>query len=122
MKKLFFNEKTESISVKTIWVFSVVLMFLTIPLTGPFKPINQEKIHPLKIGAFKDLPTQKTLININIALKSELIQIEGIGPCLADRIIEFRESKGPFKKLSEVSSVKGIGDRKIQRMKQQICL
>ncbi len=49
-------------------------------------------------------------ININTANEQELQQLEGVGPVLARRIVEYREQNGSFQQLEELKNVKGIGD------------
>ena len=51
----------------------------------------------------------KSLININRCTVDDLLTIEGIGPALARRIIEFREKRGRFRSLEELHEVPGIG-------------
>lgn len=49
------------------------------------------------------------LININTASAAQLETLKGIGPVLAQRIIEYRESKGGFKTIEDITKVRGIG-------------
>ena len=49
------------------------------------------------------------VINVNKAGLEELQTVRGIGPALAERIIQYRDEHGPFKKLDDVTSVRGIG-------------
>ena len=49
-------------------------------------------------------------ININTADEQKLQELEGIGPVLARRIVEYREQNGSFQQLEELKNVKGIGD------------
>ncbi len=51
-------------------------------------------------------------VNINKAEVVELDTLPGIGPALADRIVEYRESQGKFMDVSELKNVSGIGDKK----------
>lgn len=60
------------------------------------------------------------LININTADEKELQRIKGIGPALAGRIIEYRESHGVFKSIDEIKKVRGIGDKTFEKMRDQI--
>ena len=61
-------------------------------------------------------------ININTATQAELEEITGIGPSLAQKIIEYRESNGKFKDIEELKNVSGIGDKKFESMKSQITI
>lgn len=49
------------------------------------------------------------LINVNTADASQLEELPGIGPALAERIITHRESHGEFGSLEELAAVSGIG-------------
>jgi competence protein ComEA len=60
-------------------------------------------------------------ININKANKEQLIELPGIGPALAERIIEHRAAK-PFKSIDELKDVKGIGDAKYDKIKDLITI
>lgn len=53
-----------------------------------------------------------TLININTASKGELESLPGIGPSLAQNIIDYRETTGPFETIEEIMEVSGIGEAK----------
>ncbi len=55
-------------------------------------------------------------IDINIADQEDLEAIPGIGPRLAERIIECREASGPFKNVMELTLVQGIGHKKLGRL------
>jgi comEA protein len=60
-------------------------------------------------------------VNINKATKEQLIELPGIGPALAERIIEHRSAK-PFKSIDELKDVKGIGDAKYDKIKDLITI
>ena len=59
-------------------------------------------------------------ININTASKESLEEIKGIGPTLADRIIQYREEHGPFKKVKDVASVRGVSEKLLEKINSQI--
>ena len=61
-------------------------------------------------------------ININTATAEELQQIEGIGKSIADRIVKYREEHGPFKSTEDIKSVKGIGTKKFEAIKDRITI
>ena len=56
-------------------------------------------------------------VNLNRALKSELITLPGIGPALADRINAYRYEYGTFKTIDDSRKVKGIGDKFLERIR-----
>lgn len=59
-------------------------------------------------------------VNINTATQNELDGLPGIGPALAQRIIDFREENGNFKSIEDIQNVKGIGDSKFEEIKDKI--
>ena len=61
-------------------------------------------------------------ININTANISELKQITGIGESTANKIIDYRENVGKFKKIEDIKEVKGIGDVKYESLKNKITI
>lgn len=61
-------------------------------------------------------------VNINDAKQTELETLPGIGPSLAQRIIEYRENNGKFQKIEDLQNVKGIGDSKYSNIKDNVCI
>ena len=61
-------------------------------------------------------------VNINSANQTELETLPGIGPSLAQRIIEYRKSNGNFQNIEDIQNVKGIGDSKYSNIKENICI
>ncbi|MBV9467908.1 MAG: helix-hairpin-helix domain-containing protein [Abitibacteriaceae bacterium] len=55
-------------------------------------------------------------VNINKASAVELETLPGIGPGLAQRIIEYRQQQGGFKALSDLDAVKGVGPKKLEKL------
>jgi len=66
--------------------------------------------------------TKDGKININLADKNELTKITGIGPSKAEKIIALREKLGRFKKKEELLQVKGIGEKTLEKISDQIML
>ena len=56
-----------------------------------------------------DLPVRRKAININEAGISDLMKLKGVGKILAERIIDYRASKGCFAATEDIKNVKGIG-------------
>jgi len=57
------------------------------------------------------------LLNLNTATVQQLDGLPGIGPVLAQRIVEFREKKGGFRRVEELLAVPGISERKWQEIR-----
>jgi competence protein ComEA len=58
-------------------------------------------------------------VDINSASKKELSGLSGIGPKKAEAIIKYRD-KNCFKNLNELTNVKGIGKKTIQKNKKNL--
>jgi len=61
-------------------------------------------------------------ISINSASKADFDKLPGIGPTLADRIIEYRQANGAFSDIAELKKVPGIGESKFNKLKDQITI
>ena len=61
--------------------------------------------------------TRTGLLNLNRATEREFDALPGIGPQLAERIMEYRRSVGAFHSLEELRAVKGIGKKKFDRIR-----
>lgn len=59
-------------------------------------------------------------ININTANAEELQLLDGVGPATASAIIEYRESNNGFASVAELTSVKGIGDKTLQNLSDDV--
>jgi competence protein ComEA len=60
------------------------------------------------------------LVNINDADSGVLQTLPGIGPVLADRIIEYRLRHGPFTSVDELIEVKGIGEMTLEKLRAAV--
>lgn len=61
-------------------------------------------------------------VNINTAGVAELDTLPGIGPALAQRIVDYRTSHGLFVAPEDLKKVSGIGESKFERLKEHISL
>ena len=66
--------------------------------------------------------TSSDLVNINTADAERLATLKGIGPALAQRIIEYREQNGAFKSIDEIKNVRGIAQKKFDAFKDKITI
>lgn len=59
-------------------------------------------------------------ININTADSLELQELDGVGPVIAGKIIDYREENGRFQTIEDIKNVSGIGDKTFEKLKDDI--
>jgi competence ComEA-like helix-hairpin-helix protein len=59
-------------------------------------------------------------INLNTAGATELQQVPGIGPSTAQKILDTRKSYGAFKSVDDLLTIKGIGPKKLEKMRKYL--
>lgn len=59
-------------------------------------------------------------VNLNAATEAQLESLPGIGAKAAQRILEFRQKNGGFKKIEDLMNVKGIGEKNFLKLKPYI--
>ncbi|MDP1713511.1 MAG: helix-hairpin-helix domain-containing protein [Anaerolineales bacterium] len=64
--------------------------------------------------------TDTELININTAALEDLDSLPGIGPTIAQRIIDYRTENGPFSTIEEIMDVSGVGPATFDEIKDLI--
>jgi competence ComEA-like helix-hairpin-helix protein len=59
-------------------------------------------------------------ININTATSEQLQEVPGIGPATAEKILQMRKSYGAFKSVDDLLSIKGIGKKRLDKMRKYL--
>ena len=68
---------------------------------------------PLQIQT-KSAATATKRLNINTATAEELERLPGVGPIMAARIIQHRQTYGPFRRAEHLIAVRGLSDRRFR--------
>ncbi len=99
-------------NLKRMSVVLALLVSLSLVLTPVSTFAQQSKASP------KATATEK--VNLNTATLDQLQTLPGVGPAVAKRILEHRTKVGKFNKIEEILNVKGIGEKRFQRMKDRL--
>ena len=57
------------------------------------------------------------VVNLNTATQAQLESLPGLGSKVAERILEYRQKNGAFKKVEDLMNVKGIGEKSFLKLK-----
>ena len=114
----------ETVPGETVVVLREILVTLPPETTPPTVPATEP---PVRSEPAKQTETKKSSgstekkvtfpVNINTASKKELDALPGIGEVLAQRIIDYRSANGPFSTVDELTKVKGIGEKTLEKLK-----
>jgi competence protein ComEA len=59
-------------------------------------------------------------LHLSSASAEQLDEIDGIGPTLAERIVEYRDAHGGFRSLDELAEVEGIGEKRLATLRDAL--
>lgn len=66
--------------------------------------------------------TPAGVVNINTADASQLALLPRVGAKAAERIVEYRKANGPFKKVTDLMQVKGIGEKSFELLRPYLAV
>jgi competence protein ComEA len=55
-----------------------------------------------------------------MATSEELQQVPGIGPATAEKILQMRKSYGPFKSVDDLLAIRGLGPKRLEKMRKYL--
>jgi competence protein ComEA len=61
-------------------------------------------------------------VDINTAGVERLVELDGIGPAYAQRIVDYREQHGPFDTVDQLGEVNGIGPKTLEEIRKQVVI
>ena len=75
---------------------------------------------PLTVRELQRVSNEPQLIDLNRASVEDFEQLPGLGPILDRRVVAYRTSMGPFHKVEDLRAVKGIGQKKLERLRRLV--
>lgn len=78
---------------------------------------TSKKLHHTRFPHRAKKPDHPPVLNLNTASLTQLQLLHGIGPKMAQRIVDYRHSHGPFTTPEQIMDVKGIGPKKFEKIK-----
>ena len=104
-------------------LYNTVLSSDVVNLVGCFeRDENAKKQAKERKNVEFNYNTYDELININTANIEVLQKLEGIGPTMAEKIIDYREENGHFSSIEDIKNVSGIGESKYNKIKDNITI
>ena len=93
-----------------------------VPTLGEATPVPPTAASKTTSARTPTIKAPQGKININTATLDELDALPGIGPAIAQRIIDYRTQNGDFKKIDDIKNVRGIGDALFEQIKDLVTL
>jgi competence protein ComEA len=98
------------------FMFAVAILIATL-IASP----SMSAAQAAKSGrAAKAKATATSPVNLNAATAAQLQTLPGVGASAAQRILDYRQKNGSFKKIEELMNVKGIGEKSFLKLKPLI--
>jgi|SRR5271163_661830 len=76
--------------------------------------------YAMPIGLLAKKKPPAAPVNLNTATSEELQLVPGIGPATADKILQMRKSYGAFKSVDDLLAIRGIGPKRLEKMRKYL--
>ena len=104
---------------KKVIIFILVALVLGEGIWLHRRYISSQQCVEKKEVSRQRIPIKDYKVDINKASAKELITLPQVGPSTAQKIIEYRENR-EFLFIEDLKNVKGIGDKKFQKLKEYV--
>jgi len=81
---------------------------------------GQQVVVPSSAEASGGTPGSEAPISLGSATVEQLDELDGIGPTLAERIVEHRQASGGFGSLDQLGEVEGIGEKRLEALREAL--
>jgi competence protein ComEA len=93
-----------------------LLLLVLLVVTSTLGPVPTSLVAAESPAAGQAVET----IHLNQATAEQLQTLPGVGPALSERIVRYRSEHGPFRTIDQLAEVKGVGQAKLARFKNQL--
>ena len=106
-----------------------VLIFLILLLTFGYvvdlvgiRPVVEIPRERLELPPIEESPFLQGKVDLNKAGNRALESLPGIGPAMAERILEYRSKSGPFKSIQDLLDIRGVGPKTLKKPEPHIAI
>lgn len=100
---------------RALFLFLAIVAFAAVPATAQQKSASSRPAKTTKASAAPTSP-----VNLNTATQAQLEALPGVGAKAAQRILEYRQKNGNFKKIEDLMNVKGFGEKSFLKLKSML--
>ncbi len=97
--------------------FLIGIFIAALVATGPDAWAQADNAPGSKSTTARQRATPGAPVNINAASLAQLQTLPGVGASTAQRILDYRQKNGAFKKVEELMNVKGLGEKSFLKLK-----
>jgi comEA protein len=116
------HKMTRSLLIKLAMLVATIAVVLWIGWPVPEEAIQQAELEQsiaVQAPAAAPAPQAKTVgkVNLNRASTDELRMLPGVGPVLAQRMVDWRKAHGRYRTVDDLQEVKGIGKKRMEQLR-----